>query len=171
MRRFGGMASSAFLCKCNGKLIKGLLSHGCWSSQVDMEEKNQRSNHAPLRIKGSLQTLKLNKEFKRAYYQGKSKATPYFICYRVKNRGAGLRYGLTTSKKVGNAVCRNKARRLLRAALRAVEPRLGENWDYVFVARERILSAKSYQVAAMMKGCLKDLEKMGEKPKRETAKG
>lgn len=66
-----------------------------------MEEKNQREANVPFRIKGSLQTLKLNKEFKRAYYQGKSKATPYFICYRVKNRGMGLRYGLTTSKKSG----------------------------------------------------------------------
>ena len=124
-----------------------------------MEEKNQRSPGAPLRIKGSLSTLKLNKEFKRAYYQGKSKVTPYFICYRVKNRGQGLRYGLTTSKKVGNAVSRNHARRLLRAAIRSVEPRMGDNFDYVFVARERILTAKSYQVAAMMKGCFKDLEK------------
>ena len=32
------------------------------------------------------------------------------------------------------------------------------NRDYVFVARERILSAKSYQAAAAMKGCLKALE-------------
>lgn len=31
-------------------------------------------------------TLTLNKEFKRAYYQGKSKATPYFIFYKIKNR-------------------------------------------------------------------------------------
>ena len=30
------------------------------------------------------QTLTLNKEFKRAYYQGKSKATPYFIFYKIK---------------------------------------------------------------------------------------
>ena len=36
---------------------------------------------------------------------------------------------------------------------------MGDNFDYVFVARERILTAKSYQVAAMMKGCFKDLEK------------
>ena len=134
-----------------------------------MEEKNQRSPGAPLRIKGSLSTLKLNKEFKRAYYQGKSKATPYFICYRVKNRGMGLRYGLTTSKKVGNAVCRNRARRLLRAAIRSVEGKLGNNWDYVFVARERILTAKSYQVAAAVKGCLKEFER-GTSPAGKEAK-
>ena len=81
----------------------------------------------------------------------------------------GLRYGLTTSKKVGNAVCRNRARRLLRAAIRSVEEKLGNNWDYVFVARERILTAKSYQVAAAVKGCLKEFER-GTSPAGKEAK-
>lgn len=103
-------------------------------------------------------TLKLNKEFKRAYYQGKSAACPYFICYRVKNRGQESRYGITTTKKVGNAVSRNRARRLIRAALRSVLDRLDSRYDYVFVARERILKAKSYQVAAAIKGCLKSFQ-------------
>ncbi len=104
------------------------------------------------------QTLKLNKEFKRAYYQGKSIACPYFVCYRIRNRGMGIRYGITTTKKVGNAVCRNRARRLIRAAMRSVLDRFDNRFDYVFVARERILQAKSYQVAAAMKGCLKQLQ-------------
>lgn len=116
-----------------------------------MEKKEEKLSAFP-------ETLKLNKEFRRAYHQGKSAATPYFICYRVKNRRQGLRYGITTTKKVGNAVCRNRARRLIRAALRAVCPRMGTDCDYVFVARQRILSAKSYQVAAAMKGCLKSLQ-------------
>ena len=114
------------------------------------------------------ETLKLNKEFLRAYHQGKSAATPYFICYRVKNRRQGLRYGITTTKKVGNAVCRNRARRLIRAALRAVYPRMDANFD-----RERILSAKSYQVAAAMKGCLKSLQdgaQNEQKPARKSPK-
>lgn len=105
------------------------------------------------------QTLSLNKEFKRAYYQGKSKATPYFIFYKIKNRSAGIRYGITTSKKLGNAVQRNRARRVLRVAFRSVLPRLQDNCDYVMVARDRILKAKSYQVTAALKGCLKELQK------------
>ena len=165
MRRFGSMASSlSYGNKCEHCSRAPADTQGI---QVDMEEKKQHSGCEPvhIKVKGSLQTLKLNKEFKRAYYQGKSKATPFFICYRVRNRGSGLRYGLTTSKKVGNAVCRNRARRLLRAAIRSVIPKMGNHWDYVFVARERILSAKSYQIAAAMKGCFKEFEKMGGKPK------
>lgn len=107
------------------------------------------------------QTLTLNKEFKRAYYQGKSKACPFFVCYVVKNKNRGVRYGITASKKLGNAVQRNRARRVIRAAFFFILSKTENNRDYVFVARERILSAKSYQVAAAMKGCLKTLEVPG----------
>lgn len=103
------------------------------------------------------QTLTLNKEFRHAYYQGKSRATPYFICYMVRGRRGCIRYGITTSKKIGGAVQRNRARRLLRAAFRSVQAEAIPGKDYVFVAREKILAAKSYQVAAVMKKCLKGL--------------
>jgi ribonuclease P protein component len=47
-----------------------------------------------------------------------------------------MRYGLTASKKVGNAVARNRARRRLRAAMLALLPVHGQNgYDYVAVAR------------------------------------
>jgi len=49
---------------------------------------------------------------------------------------AGIRVGFTCSKKVGNAVTRNRAKRRLRAVARAVLPRLGRpGWDYVLVGR------------------------------------
>lgn len=123
------------------------------------------------------QTLTLNKEFKRAYYQGKSRATPYFICYMVRGQRGSVRYGITTSKKMGNAVQRNRARRLLRVAFWSVQEQTLPGRDYVFVAREKILTAKSYQVAAAMKKCLKGFQQpsssastSASKPKRETPK-
>jgi ribonuclease P protein component len=49
---------------------------------------------------------------------------------------AALRVGFTASKKVGNAVARNRAKRRLRAAARAVLPAAGlPGWDYVLVGR------------------------------------
>lgn len=107
------------------------------------------------------QTLTLNKEFRHAYYQGKSKATPYFVCYMVKGQSGQIRYGITTSKKIGNAVKRNHARRLIRAAFWSVMEQAAVGKDYVFVAREGILTAKSYQVAAAMKKCLRSLSQPG----------
>ena len=48
----------------------------------------------------------------------------------------GVRVGFTCSKKVGNAVVRNRAKRRLRALVREVLPALGQpGWDYVLVGK------------------------------------
>lgn len=100
-------------------------------------------------------TLKLNKEFKRAYYRGRYKAGPLLVIYAVPNGRRGLRYGITTGKKVGNAVKRSRARRVIRAAFaqlyRENELALFEHMDLVLVARERTPHVKSTEVYAAMK--------------------
>lgn len=56
---------------------------------------------------------------------------------RDPDEGAeGVRVGFTCSKKVGNAVTRNRAKRRLRAIAREVLPGAGRpGWDYVLVGR------------------------------------
>lgn len=69
------------------------------------------------------------------------RGTPAFMLQarqRAPHEGAGrgLRVGFTCSKKVGNAVARNRARRRLRALARLVLPMDGRaGWDYVLVGR------------------------------------
>jgi len=55
---------------------------------------------------------------------------------RRAESGAHIGEGFTATKKVGNAVTRNRAKRRLRAASQSLLPRLGlPNHDYVFIAR------------------------------------
>lgn len=57
-----------------------------------------------------------NRDFRRAYSKGKYAAHPTLVTYAVKTAQVRPRLGITTSKKVGNAVQRNRARRIITAA-------------------------------------------------------
>ena len=96
------------------------------------------------------QTLKENKDFRRLYYRGKSEASSALVTYGMKSRRGGVRYGITTSKKIGGAVQRNRARRVIRVAFRNIEPLIEGSWDFVFVARTRTTVVKSQAVEKAM---------------------
>jgi len=69
---------------------------------------------------------------------GKSERRKALVIQARRRREAGqhIGEGFTATKKVGNAVIRNRAKRRLRAASQALLPRLGlPNHDYVFIAR------------------------------------
>ena len=61
-------------------------------------------------------TLKDNRDFSRLYRRGKSFVSPVLVTYVIKNKSDNLRFGITTGKKVGKAVKRTRARRVIRAA-------------------------------------------------------
>ena len=113
------------------------------------------------------QTLNQNRDFLRLYRRGKSQAHPILVTYCQKNRRGGLRMGITATKKVGNAVRRNRAKRLIRAAYRQLEPGLAPGWDFVFVARSRTPDAKMQQVLRVMEGQLRTLTAAPKAPKKD----
>ena len=59
-------------------------------------------------------------------------------------------YALVAGKKVGGAVQRNRARRILRAALREIAPRGMDGHDIVLVAREGIRGARTQDLITEM---------------------
>jgi ribonuclease P protein component len=64
-------------------------------------------------------------------------ARPGFVLLAKPNDGAGLRFGITVTKKIGNAVVRNRMKRRFREICRAVLPEHGlPDHDHVLIGRD-----------------------------------
>lgn len=89
-------------------------------------------------------TLKLNdnKDFLRLYKKGRYIAGSSCVIYYMKNMLPYNRMGITAGKKIGGAVQRNRAKRLIRQAYRETEALFPVGFDLVIVARAAMLSEK-----------------------------
>ena len=100
--------------------------------------------------------IKENRDFRKIYAKGRSFVHPLLVTYIIKSRGTDVRVGITTSKKTGNAVKRNRSRRLIRESFRALGPRVKPGYDFVFVARSKTSFVKSQDVLRVMERQLKN---------------
>lgn len=88
-----------------------------------------------------IETLAKRPDFLRAARAGRAAAPGFVVQGRKRREGEPaepdlIRVGYTCSRKVGNAVARNRAKRRLREIARAVIPQEGQpGWDYVLIGR------------------------------------
>ncbi len=102
-----------------------------------------------------------NKDVLTLYKKGRYAASKYSVIYVRPNGRPFNRLGITAGKKVGNAVCRNRAKRLIRLAYRNAEVSLPVGMDIVIVARSAICSIKSQEYCGYMdKYGVADINKM-----------
>lgn len=98
--------------------------------------------------------IKKDKEFCFLFNKGESIVSYAFICYVRENKRRVNRIGIVTGKKIGNAVKRNRARRVIREAFRLIEPRLREQsqkrYDFIFVARAKTTELKTDKLYSLM---------------------
>ncbi|MCX6078844.1 MAG: ribonuclease P protein component [Chloroflexi bacterium] len=94
-------------------------------------------------------------DFKRVRNQGKSFAHPLVVLVKLPSVENRPRVGISTSRSVGNAVQRNRAKRLLRESIRPLIPRLSPGWDLVLIARSRLVTAAFQDVQMVVEGLLR----------------
>ena len=96
--------------------------------------------------------LNQNKDFLALYKRGTCIPLRHVVLYVRRNRFGFNRLGVTAGKKIGNAACRNRAKRLIRQAYRESEALLPCGLDLVIVARSSILQIKSPELTALLAG-------------------
>lgn len=115
-----------------------------------MKQRSSRRRHAG--------RLSRSAEFERVYRQGSSAANRYLVLYRFPNTAAEQpRLGLSVSRKVGGAVERNRAKRLLREAFERAGLDVGGGQDLVVVARPPVRELAEREGLAGVEGALAEL--------------
>ena len=116
--------------------------------------------------------LNQNRDFQTLYKRGISFVTPFVVIYMRPNRFGVHRLGITAGKRVGNAVQRNRAKRLIRQAYRELVAELPPYLDIVIVARARICNLTSTRlVKYLRKETIPQIQRHWEPPIRMRAGG
>lgn len=107
-----------------------------------------------------MERLKQRREFLAVAGARRKWAAPGLVLQARRRREADSdsRIGFTASRKVGNAVCRNRARRRLRAAVEKVMPgHAKRGYDFVLIARAATLNRPFPALMEDLKTALKRL--------------
>lgn len=121
-----------------------------------------------MKITNNTESLKRTRDFTRAYRRGKFAAGGFVGVHAIKNpfKNTKNRAGFVAGKSVGNAVTRNRVKRILREAYRFCAPQLPLGYDFVFVARSRASAKTAEQLTRDIRFALAKLGFKLQKPKK-----
>jgi ribonuclease P protein component len=133
LRKFIGRGNMVLEKEC-----QRVPAEQCLPGEEIKEEKNFQDK------KFKLLSLKMRRDFRRVYVKGQKKYTADLIIYTLLNYSKQTRVGISVSKKVGCAVKRNRARRIIKEAFRILK--LNISRDIVVVAKPSILGKKMQNI-------------------------
>ena len=91
-----------------------------------------------------------NRSFLRLYKKGTAVFSRDCTLYFMQNRLPFNRLGITTGKKIGNAVVRNRVKRIIKAAYQQNETRFPVGFDIVIVAKPSAKEVKSTEISKFL---------------------
>ena len=118
--------------------------------------------------------------YNKAYRQGKHFFGRYICVYVLKDTHARLlqkshpqklivnRFGISVSKKIGTAVKRNRAKRIIRAAYGSLEDKLKTGYLIVISAKPEIEGKKSREIEGELRYAIKKLDMFAEQTGKNT---
>ena len=98
--------------------------------------------------------LRYKQDFDRLYKSGRSSGDKYLVVFHLTNGLGFSRRAFLASKKVGGAVIRNRARRLMKESFRKMEHDIKPGSDILFIARSTITGTGCAGVEASMRKAL-----------------
>jgi ribonuclease P protein component len=103
-------------------------------------------------------SLRRKKEFRYTYRVGKSCGGKYVALVYAKSRSTSAKIGFSVSKKIGNAVARNRVKRRMREAITPLIPAIKGGTNLIFIARDSIIDAPFLNIR---EGMLSQLQRAG----------
>ncbi len=98
----------------------------------------------------SLEMIRSPADFAALQRGGRSRAHPLLLLRYRRNDLDSTRYGISTARRIGGAVVRNRLRRQLRAILREVGQRVEPGWDVLIVVRSAAAGVRQLELEAAL---------------------
>lgn len=86
--------------------------------------------------------VKESRDFQKIIENGKCYKNKYYVMYQLENNLNIYRFGISISKKTGNAVIRNLYKRKLRNIIDANKKLYPKNQDYIIIIRKNCLDVE-----------------------------
>lgn len=107
--------------------------------------------------------LKKNRDFQRVYQKGMSYANHMMVLYLLQQKTKQKKVGFAAGKRLGNAVIRNRVKRLLREVYRLNQHRLIDGIELLLVGRKPIIDVGYQEVDRAFKALCKRAKILVEK--------
>ena len=111
--------------------------------------------------------VKENKDFSRIINNGKKCWNDVFSIYYSMNDKENYRFGISVSKKIGNAVTRNKIKRQMRNIVDKYKNICPNNQDYIIIIRKNYINLTFYEVRDKYIELMKKITHIKEKKDEE----